>query len=166
MFVEALRAQEFTLRSTSVPLCLCGSLIYLPSSSRQRQSGGAGLRIGLGICRAPRDNGAATARAAMSREESHAVSRLQLGWHRRGRTGAPARGARGPPVSCSAYSDDVLKPLADAEAGHVQRIAVRRVALRTRAKAITCRIIAALPYRVWPLASSIIRRIWPGMRDT
>jgi hypothetical protein len=43
---------------------------------------------------------------------------------------------------------------------------IQRAVLRGRVKTVICRIIAALPSRWWPLASEIVRRIWPkGMRD-
>jgi hypothetical protein len=31
-------------------------------------------------------------------------------------------------------------------------------------KSIVCRMIAALPTRLWPIASRV-RAIWPGLRD-
>lgn len=36
---------------------------------------------------------------------------------------------------------------------------------REHAKAMICRIVAAMPCGCWPVASAIVRRIWPGMRD-
>jgi hypothetical protein len=32
-------------------------------------------------------------------------------------------------------------------------------------KSIVCRMIAALPTRLWPIASRIVRRLWPGFKD-
>lgn len=63
------------------------------------------------------------------------------------------------------YRDLVIETLANAEPAHVERIATRRARRRARSKAIVCRIIAALPCGCWPIASAIVRRIWPGMRD-
>lgn len=60
---------------------------------------------------------------------------------------------------------ECIGELANAETAHVERIATRRAARRARAKAIVCRMIAALPCGSWPVASAIVRRIWPGMRD-
>jgi hypothetical protein len=34
--------------------------------------------------------------------------------------------------------------------------------MKAAMKACICRMIAALPYRLWPIASRIVRRIWPG----
>jgi hypothetical protein len=42
----------------------------------------------------------------------------------------------------------------------------QQATLRVRAKSTICGLIAALPSRWWPLASAIVRHIWPkGMRD-
>ena len=60
------------------------------------------------------------------------------------------------------WRDDVIATLADSEAGQVEGTTARRAARRARAIAIICRTIAALPARLWPPATRIIRSLWPG----
>ena len=42
---------------------------------------------------------------------------------------------------------------------------VSREDKRAARKAALCRVIAALPGVCWPVASSIVRTLWPGFRD-
>lgn len=68
-------------------------------------------------------------------------------------------------TATSDYRSALIETLANTEPAHVERIATRGAARQAHTKAIVCRIIAALPCGCWPIASAIVRRIWPGMRD-
>lgn len=64
--------------------------------------------------------------------------------------------------------DIACKSNADQDAlgvAYLEVLAVDRVQVAARSKALICAFIALLPSRVWPLASRMVRMLWPGFRN-